>query len=172
MPPSQPILLRAPNGEVAWTLIELQGAIESRNGAASLDGIEFGKLTEQVRRASFYSLSLPSLIRTRAMCPQEGKAPLLVMGKQQLEGEFVKLKKPLAIMSLVKPKDPEDGPNEYHAAGVVRQKLVFKTRPIPVPRERPPPEQPALVGSKRARADEPSAADKPADAAAAAAPAE
>ena len=70
MPPSQPILLRAPNGEVAWTLIELQGAIESRNGAASLDGIEFGKLTEQVRRASFYSLSLPSLIRTRAMCPQ------------------------------------------------------------------------------------------------------
>ena len=168
MPPSQPILLRAPNGEVAWTLIELQGAIESRNGAASLDGIEFGKLTEQVRRASFYSLSPPSLIRTRAMCLQEGKAPLLVMGKQQLEGEFVKLKKPLAIMSLVKPKDPEDGPNEYHAAGVVRQKLVFKTRPIPVPRERPPPEQPALVGSKRARADEPSAADKPADAAAAA----
>ena len=76
------LLLRAPAGEVGWSLVELQGAIESRNGAASLDGIEFGKLTEQVRRASFYSLSLPSLIRTRAMCPQEGKAPLLVMGKQ------------------------------------------------------------------------------------------
>ena len=86
------------------------------------------------------------------MCPQEGKAPLLVMGKQQLEGEFVKLKKPLAIMSLIKPKDPEDGPNEYHAAGVVRQKLVFRTRPVPA--SRPPlPEPSTLCGSKRARPD-------------------
>lgn len=50
------------------------------------------------------------------------------MGKMQLEGEVVKLKKPLAIMSLQK----DDGATEYHAAGVVRQKFVFKTRPVPV----------------------------------------
>ena len=172
MPPSQPILLRAPNGEVAWTLIELQGAIESRNGAASLDGIEFGKLTEQVRRASFYSLSLPSLIRTRAMCPQEGKGTATCDGQAAAGGRVCQAQEAARNHVARQAKDPEDGPNEYHAAGVVRQKLVFKTRPIPVPRERPPPEQPALVGSKRARADEPSAADKPADAAAAAAPAE
>ena len=67
MPPSQPILLRAPNGEVAWTLIELQGAIESRNGAASLDGIEVRKLTEQVRRASLF-FSLAAVSSARVQC--------------------------------------------------------------------------------------------------------
>ena len=51
------------------------------------------------------------------------------MGRMQLEGELVKLKKPLAIMSLNK---QDDGATEYHAAGVVREKLVFKTRPVPV----------------------------------------
>lgn len=60
---------------------------------------------------------------------QEGDKPALVMGKMQLEGELVKLKKPLAIMSMVK---PQDGSTEYHVAGVVRSKVVFKTRPVPV----------------------------------------
>ena len=54
------------------------------------------------------------------------------MGKMMLEGEVVKLKKPLAIMSLV--KEDDGAKTEYHAAGVVRQKLVFKTRPVPVGR--------------------------------------
>ena len=140
------LLLRAPAGEVGWSLVELQGAIESRDGA--LDGLEFAQLERQANGT-----------------------PLLVVGTQAFEGQWVSLKKPLAVMSK-QPGAPDATGCEYHAKGVVRSKLVFKTRPIPVPRERPPPEQPALVGSKRARADEPSAADKPADAAAAAAPAE
>ncbi len=49
------------------------------------------------------------------------------MGKQQLEGSIVKLKKPLVVMTL----QSEEGGREYHAAGVVRQKFVFKTRPVP-----------------------------------------
>ena len=61
---------------------------------------------------------------------QEPEAPKLIMGKMMLEGEVVKLKKPLAIMSLV--KEDDGAKTEYHAAGVVRQKLVFKTRPVPV----------------------------------------
>ena len=69
------------------------------------------------------------------------------MGKMQLEGEVVKLKKPMAIMTLVK---PEDGTTEYHAAGIVRQKIVFKTRPVPVIAK---PTGPSLCGGKRARAD-------------------
>ena len=75
----------------------------------------------------------------------------MIMGKMQLEGTEVKLKKPLAIMSLDK---PEEGSTAYHMAGVVRQKLVFRTRPVPA--SRPPiPEPNTLCGSKRARSDEP-----------------
>lgn len=53
------ISLRAPSGEVGWTLLDFQGAIEPRNGAASLDGIEFGTLVSEVRADAF----------TRAMQP-------------------------------------------------------------------------------------------------------
>ena len=73
------------------------------------------------------------------------------MGKMQLEGEVVKLKKPLAIMSLVK---PDESTTEYHAAGIVRRKIVFKTRPVPVV-TKPASEATSLVGGKRARVDEP-----------------
>ena len=85
--------------------------------------------------------------------PQEPDPPRLVMGKMQLEGEVVKLKKPLAIMSLVK---PDDNTTEYHAAGIVRQKYVFKTRPVPViTKQASGTTGSSLVGAKRARADEP-----------------
>lgn len=82
---------------------------------------------------------------------QEAEAPKLVMGKMQLEGEVVKLKKPLAIMTLVK---PEDGSTEYHAVGVVRQKLVFKTRPVPIIVKAAAPSGSSLVGTKRVRSEE------------------
>lgn len=47
----KPIILRAPDGEKDWTLIELQGTIEPRNGTDSLDGIRLGQLVrpEDVR---------------------------------------------------------------------------------------------------------------------------
>ena len=70
-------------------------------------------------------------MRILSLCVQADGTPKLQLGKMQLEGKEVKLKKPLAIMSLVK---REDGTSEYHAAGVVRQKVVFKTRPVPVSR--------------------------------------
>ena len=47
-PPTRSIVLRAPEGEVGWSLIELQGSIESRNAASSLDDVEFGKLVHEV----------------------------------------------------------------------------------------------------------------------------
>ena len=56
------------------------------------------------------------------------------MGKNQLEGEEVTLKKPIAVMTLQK---PEEGKREYHAVGIVRQKLIFKSRPVPVARTEP-----------------------------------
>ena len=47
--PSRSIVLRAPHGDVDWTIIELQGSIEPRSGVTSLDGIEFGTLVHEVR---------------------------------------------------------------------------------------------------------------------------
>ena len=44
---SSSILLRAEDGESGWTLIELQGTIESRTGAA-LDGTQFARLSREV----------------------------------------------------------------------------------------------------------------------------
>jgi hypothetical protein len=157
------IVLRAAEGEVGWTLVELQGTIESRAGT-SLDGVEFGKLVRevhcQIKLNHCVSLRLPSSLVDNAcllsgVSMSQGGKPRLVMGKMQLEGQEVKLKKPLAIMSLVA---REDGTSEYHTAGVVRSKAVFKTRPVPV--SRPPlpktPPGPGSVGSKRTRAQEPS----------------
>lgn len=51
------------------------------------------------------------------------------MGKVALEGEDVKLKKPIAVMALDK---SESGEREYCAVGIVREKMVFKSRPVPV----------------------------------------
>ncbi|EOD30499.1 hypothetical protein EMIHUDRAFT_59727, partial [Emiliania huxleyi CCMP1516] len=62
----------------------------------------------------------------------------LRIGKGEMPGERVRLKKPLAIMSKVRPDGDVPSPGgsppacEYHAVGVVREKLVFNTRPTPI----------------------------------------
>lgn len=82
----------------------------------------------------------------------QGAPPRLVMGKQQLEGEEVKLKKPIAVMTLEKDEDSRS----YRAVGIVRSKLMFKSRPVPVaPVARSEPV--SMPGpNKRLRADGPS----------------
>ena len=47
--PSHSIVLRAPTGELEWTLIEIQGTLESRNGQP-LDGMEFAQLKRDVKQ--------------------------------------------------------------------------------------------------------------------------
>ena len=96
-------------------------------------------------------LSGPRLTLSDRWCVEQGGVPRLVMNKTQLEGEQVTLKRPFAVMQLHK---PDDGSREYHTVGVVRQKLVFKSRPAPA---RPQQASPATThGSKRARTgDEP-----------------
>ena len=104
-----------------------------------------------------FSLRGSFVRRVPPFCLSQGGVPKLIMGKMQLEGTEVKLKKPLAIMTLIK---PDEGSTEYHTAGVVRQKLVFRTRPVPA--SRPPlPEPSTLCGSKRTRSDEPVASPLP-----------
>lgn len=70
----------------------------------------------------------------------------MVIGKQKMEGRWVKLKKPIAVMANEEAADRST--REYRAAGVVRHKLVFDSRPNPIV-TRPA----SLAGpSKRARA--------------------
>ena len=68
----------------------------------------------------------------------------LRIGKGEMPGERVKLKKPLAIMTKV-PVEGGAGEDEgrlpsceYHTVGVIREKLVFKARPTPITRAVPP----------------------------------
>ena len=75
------------------------------------------------RKPTFFCAPLPN-------APQGG-SPKLVMGKNQLEGEEVTLKKPRAVMELVK---SEAGDSEYKLVGVIRKKIVFKNRPVPISR--------------------------------------
>ncbi|KAL1522810.1 hypothetical protein AB1Y20_017780 [Prymnesium parvum] len=100
----QSILLRAPQGEVGWTIIELQGSICCRGG--SLDSVSWG---------SFHA--------------EKDEPPKLVIGKQCMAGRWVKLKRPLAVMLQ---QAGEGTRHEYHVTGVVRHKLVFADRPDPV----------------------------------------
>lgn len=155
------IVLRAPEGEVGWMMIDMQGTLESRNGQP-LDGVEFGQLIREVRRrcpqetlASCDALMSARIEVTSAdflpcVTSQDG-IPKLVMGKNQLEGSEVKFKKPLAVMDLVK---LEDGTSEYQLKGVIRSKVVFKARPVP----RNDPLEPSTVGSKRTRSEDDAAA--------------
>ena len=45
---SSSIVLRAPDGEVGWILVELQGTVAMRNGSA-IDGMELARLVRDVR---------------------------------------------------------------------------------------------------------------------------
>ena len=65
----------------------------------------------------------------------------LRVGMQMLEGHWVELKKPLAIMEKVAAAD--EPATSYNSVGVVRRKLLFNIRPTPLTRP------PAVVESKR-----------------------
>ena len=139
---SSSIVLRAPDGEVGWMLVELQGTVAMRNGSA-IDGMELARLVRDVRlpRSLFALLALASVplpcfaladpVRALAdhRSQADGSAPKLIIGKVSIEGEEFKLKKPLAVMSLNK---AADGTREYRALGVVRHKVIFRRRPLPI----------------------------------------
>ena len=58
---SSSIVLRAPDGEVGWILVELQGTVAMRNGSA-IDGMELARLVRDVRLPrSLFALALASV---------------------------------------------------------------------------------------------------------------
>jgi len=100
-----------------WAMVELQGSLEIQHSA------------------SLHNLTIGSLCRTST------SAYKLVIGYHEIEGTKVTLKKPLVILKKVKEGsddmeidsvasgDATSAPVEMHVVGIIRHKLLFKTRP-------------------------------------------
>uniref|UniRef100_A0ACB8EAW6 Uncharacterized protein n=2 Tax=Sphaerodactylus townsendi TaxID=933632 RepID=A0ACB8EAW6_9SAUR len=97
-------LCRAGGGLAEWVLVELQGHVEARDGAG-LAGRLLGDL--------------------HFTC--QGR-PVLLLGHHVLYGKAVRLEKPLAVLT----KAGQDPHAHYVARALVREKLLFKTRPKPI----------------------------------------
>ncbi|EFJ21437.1 hypothetical protein SELMODRAFT_106751 [Selaginella moellendorffii] len=95
-----------------WAIIELQGSIELQNPEQQLQGLEIG-----------------SLCRASEVC---GKFSFTV-GYHELEGRKMTLKKPLLVLRSSKSQNPrvDEAPSssDLEVVGVVRHKILFKTRP-------------------------------------------
>lgn len=100
-------------------MVELQGSLEIQHST------------------SLHNLTIGSLCRTSTSTYK------LVIGYHELEGTKVTLKKPLVILKKVKAPDAMDTdpvsssdpslststPVEMHVVGIIRHKLLFKSRP-------------------------------------------
>ncbi|KAF0731087.1 hypothetical protein Ae201684P_011701 [Aphanomyces euteiches] len=93
------------NGDVEWSIVELQGELICESKAS----LPLGKLQYQ-----------------------KG-VPTLLIGTHLLEGKVVKLGKPMAIMRKKAIDDNStEQTKAYTVVGIARKKLVFSTRPKPV----------------------------------------
>jgi chromosome transmission fidelity protein 8 len=91
-----------------WQILEMQGSLEARTDDGKLDNITLGQLTiktDKQRRAE------------------------LVVGKQSCDGKQIDIKKPLLVLK--KTKNSKTGEVEYEIEAIVRDKLLFRTRPTP-----------------------------------------
>mmetsp|Transcript_42634 Transcript_42634/g.101237 ORF Transcript_42634/g.101237 Transcript_42634/m.101237 type:complete len:109 (+) Transcript_42634:160-486(+) len=86
-----------------WTMIELQGELALNDPENStLEGLDLGVL-----------------------CLQKTGDIHITIGYHQLDGKVVQLKKPFVLLA----KDHEGQAHKFKVAGIVKQKILFKTRP-------------------------------------------
>ncbi|KAH9607487.1 hypothetical protein KSS87_019384 [Heliosperma pusillum] len=98
-----------------WAIIEVQGVVEVKPELQNnLQNLEIGRLCR----------------------PSSQETYTFTIGYHELTGSRVKLKKPLVVLKKVKhsDEDQETNPNssstvELDVIGVIRQKILFKTRP-------------------------------------------
>eukprot|EP00039_Didymoeca_costata_P028298 m.20597 g.20597 ORF g.20597 m.20597 type:complete len:114 (+) comp6893_c0_seq1:142-483(+) len=95
------VTLKPVNVQGTWTVIELQGVIESRD-KDPFDGGQLGNLKIL-----------------------EDGTPQLTIGHHQLKGQYVKLKKPFAVLK----RQKANGSTSFDILNVIKKKIVFQTRP-------------------------------------------
>ena len=123
------IFVRNDGERKSFYIVEIQGDLESRIGDSSMTGKFIGDL--------HFS--------------KDSGAPILIIGHHILYGKVVNLDKPFVIAKKIRggrrdnsdqmednmDVDMEDndqtrGSTEFTTRGIVRQKLLFKTRPKPI----------------------------------------
>lgn len=103
-------------GEEEWSLLELQGHLDPRDVQQTLDSLPLGVLEVDASNSKEYSL---------------------VVGNNKLVGKLVRLDKPLVVLTHDNDARPDaialaEHDEHWRAVGVVRSKIVFKTRPQPI----------------------------------------
>lgn len=94
---------------VEWGIVELQGVVEPQPGFQD----------------SLANLQIGTLCR-----PSSQEVYTLTIGYHELTGSKVSLKKPLLVLKKVKHPDGDScGQVELRVVGIIRQKILFKTRP-------------------------------------------
>ncbi|CAN1267300.1 Chromosome transmission fidelity protein 8 homolog [Linum perenne] len=89
-----------------WAIVELQGVVEVQPAFEDkIQNLEIGRLCR----------------------PSDDDKYTLTIGYHELSGTKVALKKPLAVLKKVKPI--EIGKVELDVVGIIRSKILFKTRP-------------------------------------------
>ncbi|XP_063232058.1 chromosome transmission fidelity protein 8 homolog isoform X2 [Bacillus rossius redtenbacheri] len=103
-----PVCRPGGDGCCEWAVVELQGDLESRS-----------------RRSLFDQFIGDLHFTTKGV-------PVLIIGHHILYGKEVSLEKPFAVMERAHPQPSPGAPTEYVVKGLVRRKLLFKTRPKPI----------------------------------------
>mmetsp|Transcript_18218 Transcript_18218/g.35790 ORF Transcript_18218/g.35790 Transcript_18218/m.35790 type:complete len:172 (+) Transcript_18218:115-630(+) len=140
-------------GPPEWAMVELQGTLavakrdELDEGGVDHSGdMDIGSPNdrtnedeETVKKTQVIKLQHEGLAgQTLGALTFENGLPILEIGVHRLEGKVVKIPKPFAIMERVESTSSDDLPSapaggaRFAIRGIVRQKLLFKTRPKPL----------------------------------------
>jgi hypothetical protein len=149
MPPLASCIVRCPaglerGGAGQWVVVELQGALQ-------LELPDKAQAEERERKLGLAGEPVGAPAPTLAglelgVLGSDGGVPVLEIGCHRLEGKVVSLKRPLAVLELRRAPAPavSDGDRdggaapelneegEFEVVGIVRSKLLFKSRPKPL----------------------------------------
>ncbi|KAK7283656.1 hypothetical protein RIF29_13332 [Crotalaria pallida] len=104
-----------------WGIVELQGVVEPQPGF----------------HLSLQNLHIGTLCRPSSSPPQE--VYTFTVGYHELTGSKVPLKKPMLVLKKIK-QQQDDGEIEVElrVVGIIRNKILFKTRPKALISSKPP----------------------------------
>jgi chromosome transmission fidelity protein 8 len=147
MAPLTSCIVRCPaglerGGAGQWVVVELQGVLQ-------LELPDKAQAEERERKLGLAGEAGVAAVPTMAgldlgLLGSEGGVPVLEIGCHRLEGKIVSLKRPLAVLELRRapasaPGEGEggappeqSGEGEFEVVGIVRSKLLFKSRPKPL----------------------------------------